>query len=67
MNEGHQGQKNIQIRRRSMRITPEPATGPWQGNDHPGESIERNQPGGLDRKRELRGQDGERDWDRACR
>ena len=52
MNHGQQGQQDVEIRRRTMGIPTEPAEGPWQGNQHPGKSVERNQPGGLKWQRE---------------
>ena len=67
MGEGQQGQKNVEVRRRSVGVSAEPATGPGQRNQHPYEPIERDQPGGLDGKRKLRGQNGKRDEDRASR
>ena len=59
MGEGQQGEKNVEVGRRSMGISAEQATGPREGNQHPDEPIERDQPGGLDGKRKLRGQNGE--------
>ena len=67
MGESQKRQKDVEVSSSTMSLTAEPAAGPGQSNDHSGESVKRNQPGGLNGNRELRSQDGERNWNRACR
>ena len=64
---GHECQQDVEVGSGPMGIAAKGSTGPGQGHQHPGKSVERDQPGGLDGKRELRSQNGERDGNRAGR
>ena len=46
MHEGQQREQDVEIGRWPMGHTTEQASCPGQGNKHPDESVQRNQPGG---------------------
>ena len=53
MDHRNQGEQDVEIGGRLVGIPTEPAKGPGERDNHPGQSVERNEPGGLEWQRQC--------------